>query len=331
MRPTRSDRDRWRELLGYNPLPPLLNAPSAPIRFFTLRDLTDERLGPAESLWTDPRALRLLRTQLPNGAWKYHGGQERIRSVDSYSQLETYRQLRVLIELFGMTQHHPAIGKAAEFLFSKQTDEGDFRGICGNQYIPYYSAAFLELLVKAGYARDGRVEKGFRWLESMRQEDGGWAFPLRTVGLKLGPRPFAANLIQPDRSMPSSHMVTGMVLRAFAAHPDHRRSGVARSAGRLLAARFFKRDAYADRQAPSFWTAFSFPFWFTDLLSSLDSLSWLGFRASDPQVRLGLEWLVRRQQESGLWRLPLRLMSQVDGPDHWISLAVCRAARRLAD
>ncbi len=159
----------------------------------------------------------------------------------------------------------------------------------------------MELLVKAGYANDSRVEKGLQWLISIRQQDGGWAFPLRTMGHKLGPETFHAATIQPDRSKPFSHLVTGMVLRAFAAHPDYRRPRAAREAGNLLASRFFKPDKYPDRQAQGFWTSFSYPFWFTDLLSALDSLSLIGLGTSIPRIKEALDWFVARQRRNGLW------------------------------
>ncbi len=72
--------------------------------------------------------------------------------------------------------------------------------------------------------------------------------------------------MQPDRTKPFSHLVTGVVLRAFAAHPKYRQLDEAKAAGNLLASRFFKKDAYPDRGTAAFWTKFSFPFWFTDIL-----------------------------------------------------------------
>jgi hypothetical protein len=70
-----------------------------------------------------------------------------------------------------MTRAHPAVQRAAECLFSFQTDEGDFRGIYGTQYTPHYTAGIMELLIKAGYANDERIARGFAWLLSMRQRD----------------------------------------------------------------------------------------------------------------------------------------------------------------
>ncbi len=143
--------------------------------------------------------------------------------------------------------------------------------------MPYYTAAMMELLIKAGFEKDSRIEAGFHWLLSMRQNDGGWAFPIRTLtgknALTLIEAIKEKEPIKPDKSKPFSHLITGMVLRAFAAHPEHRNDPQALIAGKLLKSRFFKPDKYPDRKAASFWTGFSYPFWFTDLLSSLDSLS----------------------------------------------------------
>ena len=55
-----------------------------------------------------------------------------------------------------------------------------------HQYSTTYSPAIMELLIKAGYDNDPRILKGFDWLLSIRQDDGGWALPFRTMGKNLG-------------------------------------------------------------------------------------------------------------------------------------------------
>ena len=320
----------WTRGLRFDPLPPLLSAGNEAIRFLSRRDLLDEEVGSVERLWGLAEPRKLTERQLPSGGWAYPAGNLKIRSQQDYNQLETFRVLRWLVEKYGMNRESPAISQAAEFLFSFQTQQGDFRGIAGNQYVPYYSAAFMELLVKAGYSDDPRIAKGFRWLLSERQNDGGWAFPLRTRGKNLGLSAFRAPTIEPDKSRPFSHLVTGIVLRAFAAHPLYRRSEEARLAGRLLASRFFKRDPYPDRGSPGFWTSFSFPFWFTDLLSALDSVSLLGLGREDPRVKMGLDWFADRQRKDGGWKLLLRIMVKEKERDLWMALAICRVFRRVA-
>jgi hypothetical protein len=188
----------------------------------------------------------------------------------------------------------------------------------------------MEVLIKAGYADDPRIARGFEWLLGMRQDDGGWAIPLRTAGV-----PFSeffdlsrrSRTIAPVRSKPSSHLVTGMVLRAFAAHPARRESAEAQRAAGLLAARLYKRDSYGDRGDTTYWERVSFPFWFTDIVSALDTLSRLGFGADVPTIHTALDRLREVQRPDGTFELRIMKGKDRDLP-WWICLAVCRSLKR---
>ena len=170
-------------LLKVDSVPLLASSGNVAISFFARRDLLDLETDPVSTLWRLPEAQRIVRAQQPDGSWRYPGGKPHVRSQENYDQLETFRQAGTLVEKFGFTCEHPAIERAADFLFSFQTAEGDFRGIYGNQYATTYVGAIIEVLVKAGYARDPRIASAFRWLLTMRQSDGGWAIPVRTVGV----------------------------------------------------------------------------------------------------------------------------------------------------
>lgn len=119
-----------------------------------------------------------------------------------------------------------------------------------------------------------------------------------------------------------------MVLRAFAAHPGLRKSAEARQAGELLAARLYKRDSYGDRGDAGYWERVSFPFWFTDIVSALDSLSRLGFGADAPTIRAALVRLRKIQRADGTFGLKLMKGKDRDLP-WWICLAVCRSVKTL--
>jgi hypothetical protein len=296
--------------------------------FFTRCDLQSEKVDHIETLWELPAVKEIVSNQQPDGSWRYNGGKPSIRSQLDYNQLETYRIVGELVEKYGFNNCNNALRKAAGFLFRFQTQEGDFRGIYGNQYSPNYSAAIMELLIKSGYQNDFRIEKGFRWLLSSRQNDGGWAIASRTRNVKITDVLSNAETMRPDTSKPFSHLVTGVVLRAFAAHPKYRQSDEAKAAGELLASRFFKKDVYPDRATVDFWTKFSYPFWFTDLLSSLDSLSLLGFRMMEPQIKKAVDWFINSQSENGLWKVPL-LRGKDKDLNLWIALAICRVIKRF--
>jgi len=323
---------KWLQQLKFDPIPILVKTRIEALVYFVKRDLLEESVESAKTLWNLQEFTKIVSKQQEDGSWKYHGGKVDIRSQENYDQLETYRVLGILVEKYGLNKENVAVQGAADFLFRFQTREGDFRGIYGNQYTPNYSAAIMELLIKAGYDKDSRIEEGFSWLLSIRQNDGGWAIPFRTTERKDSGTILRAmkneEPSKPDKTKPFSHCITGVVLRTFAAHGKYCKAKEAKMAGELLKSRFFRPDKYPDRKAASFWTRFSYPFWFTDLLSSLDSLSLLGFTHEDSHVKEALEWLRDRQQENGLWKVML-LRTKDKELIFWVSLAICRVFKRF--
>ena len=320
--------NRWLGHFDYNPLTPLLECGNAAILTFVRRDLLDKAVS-VEDLWHLAEPQKILEKQKPNGSWIYPSAKDSIRTQENYNQIETYRNLGILVEEFGFNKKHPAIAKATEYLFSFQSNEGDFRGIYGNQYSPNYSAGITELLVKAGYRNDAHIQKVFEWLLSIRQEDAGWAIPFRTRNCNLDVIAKHSEAIEPDKSKPFSYMVTGVVLRAFAAHPTYKKSKEAFQAGKLLLSSVFKKDQYPDRAGAEYWLRFSFPFWFTDLISALDTLSLLGFSAQDPQIQRALQWFVKNQRKTGLWQFKITKGKNKDILELWLALAVCRIFKRF--
>jgi prenyltransferase beta subunit len=276
--------------------------------------------------------IRILKAQKSNGGWckrKYEGHP---RWEKTYYIVETLRNLFRLYD-YACSLEEPGIQKAISFLFSTQSKEGDFRGAYLNEYSPTYHALTLEILCLYGMESDKKTLKGFRWIISNRQQDGGWVIPYRTIDqrqlknrynfkaqLKLEP-------VKPDKSRPFSHLVTGMVLRALAASPSWRKSKEAKKAGELMLSRLFKEDEYEDRRLSSFWEEISYPFWATDILSCLDSLSKVGFSIEDERIQRGIEWLMKKQTKQGYWEAGNRKSSL---EDHlWVTFAVLRVLKRF--
>ena len=330
--------NEWREQFRIDPVPPLLQSGDEALIYHVRRDLLGEEPGPVAQLWGLPGAQKILKKQLFDGSWP-RSGEQRHPAIN-YGLIETWRWFRFLVEQYGFTSEHEGARRAAEFLFACQTEEGDFRGILANQYATYYTGAILALLIHAGYADDLRVERCFQWLLSMRQADDGWSIPMITHKLdretqyRLSSE--MAEPLQPDRSKPFSHNATGMILRAFATHPEYRHCEAARTAAGLLKSRFFQPDAYTSYQDASYWLRFEYPFWWNNLVSALDSLSRIGLPKSDEQIRKALDWLVAHQQANGLWKVSYAVPDQVEKDTQkvrtmklWISLAICRVFRRL--
>jgi hypothetical protein len=330
--------DNWQQQLKFDPMAPLLGSGKEAIQYFARRDLLEEQVGPIERVWRLPEAQRILRKQLPNGAWPRSG--ENKHPAINYQLIETWRQFRFLVEQYGFTRQHPQAEKAAEFLFTCQTREGDIRGFLANQYATYYTGAIMALLIKAGYIDDSRIEKGFQWLLAMRQVDQGWTIPLLTHTLDRATiyrlTSEYAKPLEPDRSKPFSHNWTGMVLRAFAAHPNYRNSDAAIAAAHLLKSRFFQADSYTSYQAASYWVRFGFPFWWNNLIAALDSLTLMGFSKDDEQIQRALTWLIEHQEKDGLWKVSYaeqkgqeKETAKAGEMKLWVSLAICRVFQRL--
>ncbi len=330
--------NHWKTYLKFDPLPPLLSSNDEALLYFVRRDLLGQDTGPVERLWQLPGAQKILKKQQPDGSWPRSGGP----TTRHVHLVETWRQVRYLVERYGFTRQHPQARQAAEFLFSCQTEGGDIRGFLANQYATYYTGAVMALLIQAGYADDPRIEKGFQWLLSMRQADQGWTIPIlthkfdRATQYRLTSQ--YAEPVEPDRSKPFSHNWTGMVLRAFAVHPYYRHSEAARVAAGLLKSRFFQPDVYTSYQAASYWVRFEYPFWWNNLVTALDSLSRMGLSKEDEHVRQGLDWLRDHQEESGLWKVSYARPTEKEKDTAraretklWVSLAICRVFKRLYD
>lgn len=323
----------WLHGLRLDPISPLLSSGHPAVRYWAAKELPPPPSGPAAgpagtpeaALWDLPIPRRILRHQAADGSWTYPGRRPRART--DYDLLETYRQLGFLVEMFGLTHRHPALAAAAEYVLSRQSAEGDLRGIYGNQVSPNYTAALIGLLSKAGYSGDSRVERAFSWLEASRQDDGGWALPFRTRGRNLDALD-DQRTITGDPARPFSHLITGVVLRAYAAHPGHRAGASAQHAAALLAGRFFEPDAYPDKGRVSDWTEFSFPFWMTDLVSALDAISVISPNLQSEKTDRARDWLSAHQEPSGLFACHL-LRDRFHDLQLWFSLAVCRVFARM--
>jgi len=328
----------WQDKLNYDPIHPLLSSKNIYIKYYTNRDLLDIEKKPIDYIWMLDEPQKILKKQQSDGSWRSYSKNKEIYPLINYSLIETWKNFRYLIEKYEFNKIYPAIEKAAEFIFSCQTREGDIRGFLANQYAMYYTGALMSLLIRAGYQNDWRIEKGFEWLLKMRQDDGGWvASPIQTLKLsgdKIRELTTVSKvpLKDHDKTKPFSHNWTGMILRAFAVHEIYRKSKEAIHAANLLKSRFFKADCYSSYKHPDNWLRFNFPFWWNDLVAAMDTLSLIGISAEDEEIKDALNWFVDHQESNGLWKSSyskIHKSSQKIEHQLWISLLICRILKRF--
>jgi hypothetical protein len=327
----------WIKELKYDPIKPLIDSKNEAIIYFINRDLLNKKVKKINYIWNLPEIKKIFDKQQPDGSWKFKGKLIHSFPPHHYPMVATFKTFRTLVNKYELKKENIYCKKAAEYLFSCQTSKGDFRGMIGNQYATYYTGEFLSLLIKAGYIDDKRIEKGFRWLISMKQNDGGWTIPILThdfdgkTSYKLTSEDVKP--VEPDFTKPFSHNWTDMVLRAFAVHPKYKDSKDAQIAGKLLKSRFFKKDFYSSYKSESYWTRFVH--WWPNILTSLESLSNLGFKKEDSDINNGLNWFIKNQQKNGLWKLEnapgkkVKKTQKYIDEQLWLSLRICRLFNRL--
>ncbi len=329
--------ENWRKLLTFDPIAPLLSSGNTAIHYYTERDLLNLKVDNVQSLWNLAEPTKILKKQLTVGSWPRTDKNQ--HPAVKHQLFDTWREVNKLVGKFGFTREHLDLDRAVEYLFSCQTDVGDFRGIMANQYATYYTGAILATILQAGYEDDPRVDKCFQWLLSMRQDDGGWTIPMLTHKLD---RKTQYKLqtefhppLEPDRSQPFSHNWTGMILRAFASHPVYRQSQEAKHATELLKSRFFQPDSYSSLQEAHYWVRFEYPFWWNNLVSAMDIMAKMGFSAKNLDIAKAINWFVENQQTNGLWKLnyytdqPEKENAQIQERKLWVSLAICRVLKQI--
>lgn len=304
-----------------------------PVLYWLKRDILDVPIDrESKNMRKFAARVRILETQKPDGSWWEKRSDTPVQWERTLYRVETLRNLSRLYD-YGCSIKEEGVQKGLNFLFSCQSKEGDFRGTVLNEHTPTFHALTLEMLCRYGLDKDRRVQKGFRWILTNRQKDGGWALFLQSpsrVAARLGTRSRSnprGQPFKPRRTQPFSHHVTGLVLRAFAESATWRKSREARQAGEKLLSCFFCDEVFEDRTFPSDWEKICYPFWNTDILGSLDSLSKVGFGADNGIIQQGLEWLLKRQNSQGFWECGNKKATL---EEHlWVTLSVLRVLKRF--
>ncbi len=293
----------WRARLASDPIPRLLREGTPSVLARVRRDLIDDSEAPtAQEIAGYPEVKALLRKMEKDGTFAPRATEKALGSAKFATALATLRALDRLAD-FGLRLEGDGDGdagaalslfKVADALLESQASDGSIADLAladtpkgrAKSVALHFQGWAVSALCRAGFENEPRVEKAFAYLLAFRQDDGGWAW--------RGVRTDSA-------ARPSSHLVTGMVLRSFASAGQRRGSREARRAAELLATRFLQPDRYDDRKAPSYWEILTEPRFYTDVLDALDTITAIGLGKENSGVRTAEAYLRSRQANDGLW------------------------------
>ena len=327
----------------------LLADPSPCLRYLVLRELLarpqdDSELAELETLRpADPLLADLFTLQGADGSWTSLDLGRTARAGQVVSTAQALMRLGYL----GFRASHPAVQRAAEYLFSQQREDGSWpltgmawpgqidrdREVDGYAMIPLQTAIPLRGLAACGYATDPRAEQAYDWLLAQRLPDGAWP-----TGIASGNYGGVAGYRRLPHSRWGCRTNTTGALICLALHPSRRASPEAQRALDLLLARETR-----ERQALGFEVARLIGaeeargtltyFARFDLALILDLCWRVGASSRDERIA-GIVQFVRQQQGPyGLWEYTpraqasrwvtfdlLRSLSRLDGSNRWVSL-----------
>ena len=121
-------------------------------------------------------------------------------------------------------------------------------------------------------------------------------------------------------------MITGIVLRSFSLKQAYHEK--VKDAGLLLADRVFTRDKYADRSGVEYWTRFTYPYHWTDILSTIDTLTLLGIK-NHPKINEIKHWFEKHKQEDGTYEVRVMAGAKYKDVKYWITLQYLKVLKRF--
>jgi hypothetical protein len=284
----------WRARLARDPIPLLLREGPESLAARVRRELIDDDEAPrGDEVLAYPEVKTFLKKQGKSGEFAAKPTEKALGPEKFASTVATIRALERLAD-FGLDHAHPGTAAAAETILATQGKDGGIAALAigekktdkGRLAAVHFQGWALAALCRAGLDADPRVANGFKFLLENRQADGGWAW--RGVRTDSSARP-------------SSHLITGMALRAFAASPSRRVSREARRAAELLATRFLQPDRYPDRKAATYWEQLSEPRFYVDMLDALDTVTAVGLGKENSGVRTAEAYVRGRQSPDGFW------------------------------
>jgi hypothetical protein len=300
--------ESWKSSLHADPTEWLLETDNPSVRYFTLHDLLEKPDTNPEVKEAHQDIMRtgvvpaILEKQKNEGYWE---DPERFYSAKYKG---TVWQLLILAEL-GADGNDVQVRRACEFILSRSQDleGGGFAysssvkkgGGRHSEVIPCLTGNLVWSLIRLGYLKDARLQRGIDWITTYQRFDDRIAeVPKGGPYDRLKTGCFSTH---------SCHMGAVKTLKALAEIPGNKRTTVVKKtiqkgAEYFLLHHVFKSSHNLDRIPKPGWLKFGFPLMYqTDALEILWILTKLGYK--DQRMQEAIDILVSKQDNQGKWLL----------------------------
>ena len=307
-------------------IPLLLSDPSPNLRYLILKHLLDEPEEASELETTrmeDPIIKGLFTKQGPDGSWS----SESISGNAPQGRVQITSQ--VLTRLGYLEIEHPAIAKAAEYIYKQQNKDGswplgnyaDVEREQGYDIMSLQTSLPLTGLAIAGYAEDPRSEQAYDWLMNQQLSDGTWP-----TGVAGGVYGYVAGYRRLPHSRWGCRSNTTAAVTCLSMHPERRKSGETKRAMDHLLGRETREQYHLGfdvarivgvEPATGFITYYAR----FDVSHILKLLIRVEAATSDPRVNDLVSFIKEQRGQYGLWEYVKPLASR------WVTYDVLRTLK----
>jgi len=187
-------------------------------------------------------------------------------------------------------------------------------------------------LIRLGYLKDPRLQRGIEWITSYQRFDDriaevpkGWPYDRLKTGCF---------------SRHTCHMGAAKTLKALAEIPENKRNTsvqktLEKGAEYFLIHHVFKSSHNLDRVPKPGWLKIGFPLMYqTDILEILGILTKLGY--NDERMQDAIDIVISKQKNDGKWLLENTFngkfqtnIEQKDKPSKWVTLNALKVLKKL--
>lgn len=329
----------WKSMLKADLIAWLLESDNPSVKYFTLIDIlekprkdTDVRKAKKQIMETGV-VSKILTKQKNGGYW---GKLEDFYIRSKYNG--TVWTFIILAEL-GANGGNNRIKKACEFILDNSQDQqsGGFAYLSAkdgggdhNKILPCLTGNMVWSLVKFGYLKDPRVQKGIDWIVKYQRFDDA---------VEKAPKGWPYDKRENCWGKHTCHMGVVKALKALAEIPINKRSSdvkntIEKGAEYILKHHIHKKSHDLSQVSKPKWLQFGFPLmWHTDVLEILGILTRLGYK--DERMKEAIDLVVSKQDEQGRWILENtysgRFLVNIERKgkrSKWITLNALRVLKR---